>query len=233
MILNQASQRLDFPNAIRISAAILGAFLLMANFLYSAACSERKIARVAAHHKLNFRAMLLDWPYSISILSWVGCFAWIPQHQVACYPSFDGRRAFCINLGLFFPCELWSVYLVSFRLMIFYRRFLPTIVRGLPEIGAVFCFLSCTSKFQLFRGYIEFIFLIKLAILNAGGAFGRVLPNFLADRFGTYNMLLLSLYTSSMLVFVILAIHTPAGMTCFALLYGFWSGSCMFDPVFY
>jgi len=73
--------------------------------------------------------------------------------------------------------------------------------------------------------------LIKLAILNAGGAFGRVLPNFLADRFGTYNMLLLSLFTSSMLVFVILAIHTPNGMTCFALLYGFWSGSCMFDLV--
>ena len=74
--------------------------------------------------------------------------------------------------------------------------------------------------------------MIKLAILNAGGAFGRVLPNFLADRFGTYNMLLLSLYTSSMLVFVILAIRTPAGMTCFALLYGFWSGSCTFDLVF-
>jgi len=69
---------------------------------------------------------------------------------------------------------------------------------------------------------------MKLAILNAGGAFGRVLPNFFADKFGTYNMLLLSLYASSVLVFVILAIHTPAGMTCFAWLYGFWSGSCMF-----
>jgi len=114
MILNQASQRLDFPNAIRISAAILGAFLLMANSLYSVACSKRKIARIAAHHQPNFRAMLSDWPYSISILSWVSCFAWIPQHQVACYPSFHGRRAFCINLGLFFPCELYLfIWLVS------------------------------------------------------------------------------------------------------------------------
>ncbi|KAL9708744.1 hypothetical protein Ac2012v2_008124 [Leucoagaricus gongylophorus] len=165
IILNRASQKLDFPNAVRISAAILGIFLLVANSLYFIACSKRKATRVVAHHKPNFRGMLSDWPYSISILS-----------------------AFCVNLGLFFP----YFYLQSYAV---YQRLEPS-----------------------FAFYL-------LAILNAGGVFGRVLPNFLADRFGTYNMLLLSLYISSVLVFAILAIHTPAGLTCLALLYGFWSGS--------
>jgi hypothetical protein len=39
-------------------------------------------------------------------------------------------------------------------------------------------------------------------------------------------MLLPSLYISSALVFSMFGIHTPAGLTLFALLYGFWSGSC-------
>ncbi|KXN81984.1 Riboflavin transporter MCH5 [Leucoagaricus sp. SymC.cos] len=154
IILNQAIRRIDFPNAVRITAAILGTFLLVANFLYSIANPKLKSAQKASAHSPNFRLIF----------------------------------AFCINLGLFFP----YFYLQSYALS--------------KGIGASFAF------------YL-------LAILNAGSVFGRVLPNFLADKFGTYNMLLPSLYISSALVFAMFGIHNAAGLTIFALLYGFWSGA--------
>ncbi|KAF9447281.1 MFS general substrate transporter [Macrolepiota fuliginosa MF-IS2] len=152
ILLNQISQKLDFPNAIRVTAAIIGAFLLIANSLYSVACSRPKGLMEIDH--------LMD----------------------------TVRSAFCINLGLFFP----YFYLQSYALS-----------KGIRTALAFYL----------------------LAILNAGSVFGRLLPNFLADKFGTYNMLLPSLYISSGLVFALFGINDFAGLTIFAILYGFWSGS--------
>lgn len=70
--------------------------------------------------------------------------------------------------------------------------------------------------------------LLKITFLNAGSIFGRILPNFLADRFGAYNMLLPCLFISSALVFSMLAINRLAELVTFGILYGFWSGSCRF-----
>ena len=74
---------------------------------------------------------------------------------------------------------------------------------------------------------------IQVTILNAGSVFGRLLPNFFADRFGVYNMLLPCLYISSALIFAILGITNLAGVVVFGLLYGFWSGSCEFLVIFF
>jgi hypothetical protein len=73
---------------------------------------------------------------------------------------------------------------------------------------------------------------IQVTILNAGSVIGRLLPNFFADRFGVYNMLLPCLYISSALVFAILAVTNLVGVVVFGLLYGFWSGSCEFLVIF-
>lgn len=62
--------------------------------------------------------------------------------------------------------------------------------------------------------------------MNAGSVLGRLLPNFFADRFGPYNMLIPCLVISSILVFSIFGVSNFAGVTVFGLLYGFWSGSC-------
>ncbi|PPR06526.1 hypothetical protein CVT26_000441 [Gymnopilus dilepis] len=65
----------------------------------------------------------------------------------------------------------------------------------------------------------------SLAILNAGGALGRILPNFLADKFGIYNLLLSCLLISSGLAFSLLAISKVSGVIGFAFFFGFSSGS--------
>ncbi|KAF8809445.1 MFS general substrate transporter [Phlegmacium glaucopus] len=65
----------------------------------------------------------------------------------------------------------------------------------------------------------------SVAILNGGGVLGRLLPNFFADKFGPYNMLLPCMYISAALAFAWFGISNFAGVIVFGLLYGFWSGS--------
>ena len=67
--------------------------------------------------------------------------------------------------------------------------------------------------------------LVKLSILNASSIFGRVLPNFVADKIGSYNMLIPMAFVTGVLIFAWLGIHDAAGMIVFAVLYGFFSGA--------
>ncbi|KAJ6562335.1 major facilitator superfamily domain-containing protein, partial [Mycena capillaripes] len=75
------------------------------------------------------------------------------------------------------------------------------------------------------KGIDENIAFYVLAIMNGGSVGGRLLPNFVADRVGPYNMLIPCLAISSALTFSIFGLKTCAGIVVFAALYGFWSGS--------
>jgi hypothetical protein len=65
-----------------------------------------------------------------------------------------------------------------------------------------------------------------LAILNAGSVLGRILPNFVADTFGVYNMLIPCLLASAILMFGIFGLKSFAAIVIFGLLFGFTSGAC-------
>ncbi|KAJ7215155.1 major facilitator superfamily domain-containing protein [Mycena rebaudengoi] len=75
------------------------------------------------------------------------------------------------------------------------------------------------------KGIAENLAFYVLAIMNAGSIGGRLLPNFIADGWGPYNMLVVCLAVSAGLAFSIFALDSFVGMVVFALLYGFWSGS--------
>ncbi|KAK3317721.1 major facilitator superfamily domain-containing protein [Cercophora scortea] len=68
---------------------------------------------------------------------------------------------------------------------------------------------------------------VLLSYLNAGSVVGRILPGFLADKFGRFNMVLV---TISLCVITLLALWLPAGdspamLIAYAVLFGFASGS--------
>jgi hypothetical protein len=65
----------------------------------------------------------------------------------------------------------------------------------------------------------------QLSILNAASIFGRVLPNFLADKVGPFNMIIPFSFSTAALIFGWLGVTTRAGLVVFALLYGFFSGA--------
>ena len=65
-----------------------------------------------------------------------------------------------------------------------------------------------------------------LAVLNAGGIFGRVIPSYLSDKFGRFNVLVPCAFLAglSTLVFWSLA-TTIVPIMLYAATYGFFSGA--------
>ncbi|KAK9318126.1 major facilitator superfamily domain-containing protein [Lipomyces starkeyi] len=69
-----------------------------------------------------------------------------------------------------------------------------------------------------------------LSILNAASVFGRVLPNFLADKLGPINMMFPFTIFTMVMAFVWAAIHNRGGCIVFAIFYGFFSGAFVSLP---
>ncbi|KAJ7272108.1 MFS general substrate transporter [Mycena rebaudengoi] len=91
----------------------------------------------------------------------------------------------------------------------------------------------------LFLGFWQYSFLLfsfqqgvdasfltwVIPILNAGATFGRVMPSFLADRYGPLNGIIPCGIISGAIVWALLGVSSVAGVTLFALCYGFVSGA--------
>ncbi|TFY65284.1 hypothetical protein EVJ58_g2061 [Rhodofomes roseus] len=63
-----------------------------------------------------------------------------------------------------------------------------------------------------------------IAILNAASVPGRIIPNVLADYFGTLNVVIPVSLTMGVLVFVMFGVTNTAAVIIFSILYGFFSG---------
>ncbi|KAJ7198495.1 MFS general substrate transporter [Mycena pura] len=64
-----------------------------------------------------------------------------------------------------------------------------------------------------------------IPILNAGAMVGRLMPCFLADIYGPLNVLIPCGFISGALMWALLGVKSVAGVTIFALVYGFISGA--------
>lgn len=69
-----------------------------------------------------------------------------------------------------------------------------------------------------------------LPILNAASIFGRVVPNFFADKTGALNMLIPCALAASVLAFGWIGIKSVPGLMIFAILYGFFTGAFVSLP---
>ena len=69
-----------------------------------------------------------------------------------------------------------------------------------------------------------------LPILNSASIFGRVLPNFLADKTGPLNMLIPETFATAILALGWIGIKNTPGLIVFAILYGFFSGGFVSLP---
>lgn len=69
-----------------------------------------------------------------------------------------------------------------------------------------------------------------LSILNASSFFGRIVPNFFADKIGPLNMQIPFALITALLAFCWIAIKDTAGLIVFCVLYGFFSGTFVSLP---
>lgn len=65
-----------------------------------------------------------------------------------------------------------------------------------------------------------------LALMNAGGIFGRVAPAVLSDKIGRFNLLAPASFIAGLLILVSwMFAHNLATLIVFSVLYGFFSGA--------
>ena len=69
-----------------------------------------------------------------------------------------------------------------------------------------------------------------LPILNAASVFGRIIPNFFADKIGPLNILIPCSLAAGILAFCWIRIKEKARLIVFATLYGFFSGTYVSLP---
>lgn len=69
-----------------------------------------------------------------------------------------------------------------------------------------------------------------LAIINGASTFGRVIPNFIADRLGPFNVIIPCTFATGILCLCLIAAKSAAPVIVIAALYGFFSGTFVSLP---
>lgn len=110
-------------------------------------------------------------------------------------------------------------------LSIFRDRRLSTLCLGLAifYLGMFAPFFFVTSYAASLGMSPSFSFYL-ISILNGASSFGRILPGFLGDRYGHFNLCATAALLSGIIGFCWTAATTPAGLVVYSVAYGFASG---------
>lgn len=129
-------------------------------------------------------------------------------------------------------------------------RVLPAHSRSLLDLRA-FCIpsyaLNCFGFFIGFIGlYMPFFYaqvyaidehitnenlaFYLLAIMNSTSVFGRIIPNWMADKLGPFNVVVPCTLISGVLAFCFIAVKSTAGIIVLMAFYGFFSGTFVSLP---
>ncbi|KAF5356726.1 hypothetical protein D9757_012533 [Collybiopsis confluens] len=76
----------------------------------------------------------------------------------------------------------------------------------------------------------NFLQTYALSILNAAGLFGRIVPVFISDMYGPFNVIIPVTLISGGLIFAFLGATNVGGMLAFTIIYGFFSGGAVAPP---
>jgi hypothetical protein len=102
IFLNQLRKHTSFSNSIRATAGLAAVMLILANLL-----TKTRHVKAVITEKPNYKVILCDYAYLVSIVSYVPFFH-SPTRSLRTNDS-QLFRAFCISLGLFFPCKYYFV----------------------------------------------------------------------------------------------------------------------------
>lgn len=80
------------------------------------------------------------------------------------------------------------------------------------------------STYAISLGVSETFSIYLIAILNAASSFGRIMPGFVADRIGHFNILVSSMFMSAIVCFCWKGVDNVAGLVVWSAAYGFVSG---------
>lgn len=61
--------------------------------------------------------------------------------------------------------------------------------------------------------------------MNGASVVGRLIPGFFVQRFGVINLMVVNTFGIIALMFCFMVVKTVAGVVCFAIFFGLFSGS--------
>jgi predicted MFS family arabinose efflux permease len=104
-------------------------------------------------------------------------------------------------------------------------------------LGGLLTFISLNIPFFYIQNYAigkgisaDGMGFYLLSIITTGSVFGRVFPNFFANRVGPFNIVFLCTIICGALMFALVNLTGLAGMVVVSLLYGFFSGAFVSLP---
>ncbi|KAJ7715658.1 monocarboxylate permease-like protein [Mycena maculata] len=101
-----------------------------------------------------------------------------------------------------------------------------TIASACSSLCGVFFFLIFfLPSYGALHGFDANMTFYSVSVLNAASLFGRIVPGFLADRWGRFNMMVATALASAILTFASIAARNEASVLIIGVLYGFTSGN--------
>ncbi|KAK3724164.1 hypothetical protein LTR37_001288 [Vermiconidia calcicola] len=105
------------------------------------------------------------------------------------------------------------------------------------NLGSFFTFMGLYAPFFYVQSYViqtgimdEGLGFYILAVLNAASTFGRLIPNFVADRAGPLNIIVPCTFMSGILQYCLISAHSIPSVMAIVALYGFFSGALVSLP---
>ncbi|RDB22327.1 Riboflavin transporter MCH5 [Hypsizygus marmoreus] len=103
--------------------------------------------------------------------------------------------------------------------------YMTCVVSGVLLTLGIFYPVFYLQLFSIKHGIDQNLAFYIISFINAGGLLGRLVPNFLADHVGSYNVLIPASFACAGLVLAILSVQSAAGAIVVALLYGSMNGA--------
>jgi hypothetical protein len=94
---------------------------------------------------------------------------------------------------------------------------------GIAYLG-LFVPIFYISSYGTTKGISSEVSFYLISALNGASLIGRVLPGYLADAYGHYNIMIMAAFASAITAFSWTAATSLAGLTIISIVYGFTSG---------
>ncbi|QRV80924.1 major facilitator superfamily transporter [Ceratobasidium sp. AG-Ba] len=113
----------------------------------------------------------------------------------------------------------------DFKAIMTDSAYLLTILGAFLILLGLFFPIFYLQLFAVVHGLDETLAFYSLAIMNAASVLGRTIPNFFADRFGAFNLVISCSAISGALIFTMFGVKSSGTLIVFSILYGFFSGA--------
>ncbi|KAJ7730873.1 major facilitator superfamily domain-containing protein [Mycena maculata] len=116
--------------------------------------------------------------------------------------------------------ETRAVSKASLRLILSDLPYMAFVLGGILIMLGLFYPIFYLQLYSVKRGISEKIAFYTISFVNAGGLFGRLIPNFLADRVGSFNVIIPVTFLTAACVLAMLGVSNSGGIIAISLLYG-------------